>query len=501
MRACGILMPVFSLPSEYGIGTLGKEAYHFVDFLKKAGQRYWQLLPLCPTNYGDSPYQSFSSAAGNPYFIDLETLEQEGLLAGEEYRTVDFGSDPTAVDYDKIIANRLPVLRRAYERFCAAPEPGFAAFCEREKGWLDDYALFRALKAARGGADWHDWELPLRRRDPGALAAAREELRHEVDFYRFIQYKFYQQWYRLKDYANQNGILMFGDMPIYVANDSADVWANPADFDLDEEGVPRVIAGCPPDPFAEDGQLWGMPVYDWEHMKHEPIPYRFWRERLGHAFRVFDLVRIDHFRGFESFYCVKYGMENAREGEWRQGPGMDLFRALRESFGDTLPIVAEDLGFLTPEVKQLLEDTGFPGMKVLQFAFDAREDSDYLPHHYTRNCVVYPGTHDNDTVIGWTRTAPPESVAFARRYMHVDDNEGFNWAMIRLAMQSVADTAIFTMADFMGLGSAARINTPATVGGNWKWRIAPGCINDWLAGIIRENVALYSRLPEQNPEE
>lgn len=499
MRTSGILMPIFSLPGFGGIGTLGQEAYGFVDFLEKAGQSYWQILPLSPTNFGDSPYQSFSSAAGNPYFIDLERLEQAGLLRPEEYRGVDFGEDAERVDYGKLYENRPPVLRCAFARF--RPQEGYARFCREQADWLEDYALFMAIKEAQGGVSWREWPEPLRRRQPQALASARQQLAADMDFHRFVQYTFFAQWTALKDYAHAHGVRLIGDMPIYVADDSADVWASPQQFDLDENLLPRVVAGCPPDAFSPEGQLWGMPVYDWKAMEREATPFGWWRRRMRRALDTYDVVRIDHFRGFESYYCIPAGAPDARKGAWRKGPGMKLFRALEEECGPDLPIIAEDLGFLTPQVRRLLRQTDFPGMRVLQFAFVPMEESEYLPHHIQPHCVVYTGTHDNDTVMGWTKTAAPEDVGYARRYLHVDEQEGFNWAMIRAAMMSVADTAIFMMQDFMGLGSEARINIPSTLGGrNWQWRIAPGCINDWLAGLIRENTALYGRLPAAERE-
>lgn len=500
MRSSGILMPIFSLPSPYGIGTFGKEAYAFADFLQKAGQRYWQILPLNPTNYGDSPYQSFSAAAGNPYFIDPDTLVKEGLLTAADLEGVDFGNDPGLVDYGKLYEHRLPLLRRAYARFDGGA--AFERFCRAEAAWLEDYALFMAIKDANGGVSWREWPEPLRRREPAALEEARALYGEDMRFYRFLQYQFYAQWQALKSYVNGKGIAIIGDMPIYVADDSADVWAHTDQFDLDETLTPRVVAGCPPDAFSADGQLWGMPVYDWKRMAQGDVPYAWWRQRLRQALAVYDMVRIDHFRGFESFYCIPYGAKDAKKGVWRKGPGMKLFRVLQKELGEPMPIIAEDLGFLTPAVRKLLQQSGFPGMKVLQFAFDSREESDYLPHNYGKNCVVYTGTHDNDTVMGWVATADPADVRLARQYLHVDENEGFNWAMIRAAMASVADIAIFMMQDFMGLGSSGRINTPSTVGGNnWRWRIADGCINDWLAGIIRENTVLYGRAPRGKADE
>lgn len=494
MRTSGILMPVFSLPGKYGIGTFGKEAYHFVDFLEKAGQHYWQLLPLNPTNYGDSPYQSFSSAAGNPYFIDLELLTEEGLLTEADYAEVDFGQDSTAIDYGKLYENRLPVLRRAYERFTGGT--AYRAFCREQADWLEEYVLFMAIKDAHNGVSWREWPKELKRRQPRALAAFRQAHEKDMDFYRFIQFLFFTQWRRLKAYANEKNIEIIGDMPIYVADDSVDVWSEPEQFDLDEKLLPKVVAGCPPDAFAPEGQLWGMPVYRFEAMAKETPSFGWWRRRMRHTFAMYDVVRIDHFRGLESYYCIPYGAENAVKGTWRKGPGMALFKALKEEFGEQLPIIAEDLGFLTQDVRDLLEESGFPGMRVLQFAFDGKPENEYLPHSHCRNTVVYTGTHDNDTVMGWIATASTAEVALARRYLHVDDHEGFNWAMIRGAMMSVADTAIFTMADIMGLGSEARINRPSTLGeGNWCWRIGDGCINDWLAGIIMENTRLYGRAP------
>ncbi len=495
MRASGILMPIFSLPEKYGIGTMGKSAYEFVDFLVEAGQSYWQILPLNPTNYGDSPYQSFSSAAGNPYFIDLATLEKDGLLAPSDYQNVDFGSNRDYVDYEKMYHNRMPVLRRACERF-DKNDADYKAFCSAEQDWLAPYALFMAIKDANGGVSWRDWPKELRFRDSATIAEVIERYADDIEFYKFIQYEFYKQWNALKSYANQSGVKIIGDMPIYVADDSADVWWEPEQFDLDEELLPRVVSGCPPDAFSADGQLWGSPVYDWDKMEREENPYSWWKNRMARATKVYDVIRIDHFRGFESFYCIPYGDKTAKNGKWRKGPDVKLFEELKRSLGEDLPIIAEDLGLLTPEVELLLKNTGYAGMKVLQFAFDGDTKNPYLPHNHINNCVVYTGTHDNDTIIGWTKNASAGEVLYARRYLHIDDSEGFHWGMIRAALSSVADTVILMMPDFMGLDSAARINAPSTLGGtNWQWRIGDGCINDWLASIIRENVAIYGRLP------
>ncbi len=494
MRTCGILMPVFSLPSEGGIGTFGKEAYRFVDFLKKAKQSWWQILPLNPTNYGDSPYQSFSAYAGNPYFIDPELLIEEGLLTEEEFSSFDFGSDPSAIDYGKLYENRLKMLKIAFSRF--VPDEQYKTFCQENAFWLDEYSLFMCLKNMHNDCAWEDWEEDLRFRDPSVLATLRNENSDIVDFYKFVQYEFCQQWFALKKYANEQGIGIIGDIPIYVAYDSADVWSEPEQFILDKNLKPIDVAGCPPDAFSEDGQLWGNPLYNWPLMKKDG--YTWWKKRLGFALKLYDMVRIDHFRGFESFYAIPYGEKTARKGKWMKGPNMALFNEFKNEFGNDLPIIAEDLGFLTPEVHKMLKKSGYPGMKVIQFAFDESCNSGYLPHNYVNNCVVYTGTHDNDTIIGWTESATPEEVKIANKYLHVDQDEGFNWAMMRSALSSVGDTCILTMQDIIGLDSSARINVPSTVGGNWVWRIEGGCINDWLAEIVADNTKLYGRAPEES---
>lgn len=494
MRASGILMPIFSLSSDYGIGTFGKEAFDFVDFLKKSGQSYWQILPINPTNYGDSPYQSFSSAAGNPYFIDLRLLEKDGLLEKNDYVGVDFGRDETKVDYEKLYNNRFPVLRKAYNRFKNNISEEYVHFCAKNAFWLDDYALFMAIKDSNGGKSFTLWEDAYRFRNQKALEQASTELSDDINFYKTINYFFYKQWNALKKYANKNGIKIIGDMPMYVALDSADVWGCPEQFLLDGDLKPVSVAGCPPDAFSNEGQLWGNPLYDWKKMEKDG--YSWWKQRMSVALETYDIIRIDHFRGFESFYTIPFGSKNAVKGKWVKGPGMKLFNSLKERFGP-LPIIAEDLGFLTKEVRKLLNDSAFPGMKVLQFAFDSREESDYLPHNYTNNCVVYTGTHDNDTINGWAKTAPKSDVKFAEKYMHLDKNEGLNWCMMRTALMSVADTCILMMPDLLGSGSEARINTPGTVGENWRWRIAKGCINDWLAAIVLENTKLYGRMARE----
>ncbi len=489
MRSGGVLLPIFSLPSPYGVGTLGAEARRFVDFLAQAGQRYWQILPICPTGYGDSPYSSFSTFAGNPYFIDLDLLCRAGYLTRREVREAGFTQDGQ-VHYDELYEKRYPLFRKAYARFLKNTPADFGAFCA-ENDWLEDYALFAALKDLNGGKAWQEWPEPLRRRRKGALEKAGQALSQEVTFWKFLQYLFYRQWGDLKDYANQRGVSIIGDLPIYVALDSADVWADPGQFQLDGDLRPTEVAGCPPDAFTADGQLWGNPLYDWEKMKRGG--YAWWLRRVAHQREIYDVLRIDHFRGFEGYYAIPAGEDTARNGRWRPGPGLDFFRTLERRLGKS-PIIAEDLGFLTDGVRQLLADTGFPGMKVLEFAFDAREDSDYLPHNYTRRCVVYTGTHDNSTVLGWAQSAAPEDVAFAAEYLAAGPREGLNWAMMRGAWSSVADLAIVQMQDLLGLGDEARINTPSTVGENWRWRMDKKALTPKLARKLRRYMELYRRL-------
>lgn len=469
MRSSGVLLHISSLPSPYGIGTMGKEAYRFVDFLRSAGQRYWQILPVGQTGYGDSPYQSVSSFAGNPYFIDLDMLVQEKLLAAEEIAAVDMGGDPRYADYEKLHTARYPLLRAAYERFIKKLDAKFLEFCRKEAAWLHDYALFMAIKNEQGGVPFDKWPEGLKFRRKSAIDRAERALGREIGFYKFLQYKFAEQWKLLKAYANKNGVEIIGDLPIYVARDSADVWTNPRCFLLDENLVPKLVAGCPPDAFSADGQLWGNPIYDWKYQKAHG--YDFWCRRIAKQLEYYDVLRIDHFRGFESFYAIPAENKTAVGGKWMQGPGMSLFNAVKKQIGEAR-IIAEDLGFITPEVAKLLRDSGYPGMKVLQFAFDSREESNYLPHTYKdRNSVVYVGTHDNDTAEGWMLTAAADDVAYAKRYLALSAKEGYAWGMMRGAAASISDTAIYTMQDLLSLGNEARMNTPSTASGNWQWRM------------------------------
>ena len=493
MRCGGILMHISSLPSPYGIGTMGKEARKFADFLEKAGQKYWQILPICPTSYGDSPYQSFSSFAGNPYFIDLETLCKEKLLKRSECESFPWGENPHYVDYGVMYQSRYQLLRLAFNRFKKDIPDEFYTFCKKEAEWLEEYALFMALKDAHGGVAWFEWEDELRLRKPEALEAARREYADNILFYKMLQYLFYKQWWSLKEYVNGKGIEIVGDVPIYVAGDSADVWANPSQFYLDENLNPIDVAGCPPDAFSADGQLWGNPLFRWDVMKKDN--YEWWTKRIKAVSKLYDVVRIDHFRGFDSYYAIPAKDTTAKNGEWRQGPGMDLFKTLKRRLGK-LNIIVEDLGFLTPSVLKLVADSGFPGMKVVQFAFDSREGSNYLPHTYPTNCVVYTGTHDNDTIMGWMKTAPKASVKFAKEYLNLTKEEGYNWGMMRGAWGSVADTAIVTMQDIIGAGSEARMNTPSTLGGNWEWRATSDQIDNKLAKRVYKYMEMYGRLEQ-----
>ena len=497
MRGCGILMPVFSLPSSYGIGNFGREAYRFVDFLSNAGQSYWQILPLNPTNYGDSPYQSFSSYAGNPYFIDPDMLIEEGLLTKEEADSFDFGDNTESIDYGKLYSFREQMLRKAFSRFEQTEE--YRDFITKNAYWLDDFSLFMAIKKTFGDTAFFTWEKPFRDRNADTLNKVLSEQGELVEFYKFVQFKFYEQWKLLKNYANSKGIKIIGDMPIYVAYDSADVWANPEQFLLNKNKTPKKVAGCPPDAFSEDGQLWGNPVYNWKLMREQRFDW--WKKRIGYALSLYDTLRIDHFRGFESFYAIPYGENSAKNGRWVKGPGTAFFDEIKSQFGKDIPIIAEDLGYLTPAVFKMHKQTGFPGMKVLQFAFDTREESDYLPHNYIKNSVVYTGTHDNDTIMGWLNSADSSDVKNAHNYLNYPADEGFNWAMMKAAMMSISDTCILMMNDIIGLDSKARINTPSTIGQNWKWRIRPECINDWLAEVLYENTRLYGRIKNTNEKE
>ena len=473
-------MPISALPSKHGIGTLGKEAYGFIDFLKACGQRYWQILPVGPTGYGDSPYQSFSAYAGNPYFISLDILSEEGLLTKAEIRRAGFFSNPDLIDYGDLYEKRFALLGKAAARISPA-DPGFVSF-SAENPWLSGYALFMSLKAERGMVSFHFWPEKYRRREEKTIKKAEERLKGEIHFWSVLQYLFFKQWGRLKAYANENGIKIIGDIPIYVSPDSADLWINYKLFQANVKREMKYIAGCPPDYFNEKGQRWGNPLYNWNYHKKED--YRWWTERLLHAEKVFDAVRIDHFRGFAGYYSIPAENETAEYGEWKKGPGRKFISAVKER-APGLKIIAEDLGFLTPDVKRLLKASGFPGMKVLQFAFDASEDSDYLPHKYQKNCVVYTGTHDNTTARGWVQTAASHEIEFARRYLKAGRNADLSFALVKAAMNSKSDLCVIPIQDWLGLGAEARINTPGVPEGNWRFRLRKNKLSESLVKIIR----------------
>ncbi len=483
-------MPVSSLPSRFGIGGFSKEAYDFVDFLAASGQSLWQILPLGPTGYGDSPYQSFSTFAGSPYYISLDALIEEGLLTEEECSSVDFGNDTKRVDYEKIYYTRFELLRKAFERANRSDDADYSAFVKENELWLKDYAMYMAVKDSLGGVSWIEWDEEIRLRKPKAMKKYEKELADDIAFYSYQQYLFSKHWSALKEYANKKGIQIVGDIPIYVAFDSADTWAKPELFQLDQKNVPTAVAGCPPDAFSATGQLWGNPLYRWDY--HEETGFAWWMQRLAHCFDIYDIVRIDHFRGFDEYWAVPYGDETAENGEWKPGPGYKLFEVMKKTLGNRA-VIAEDLGFLTPSVLKLVKKTGYPGMKILQFAFDATGESDYLPHKYPNNCVVYTGTHDNDTVNGWLATLNKKDLAFVKKYVNAKRTPELCETLIRTALGSVADTAIIPMQDYLGLGGEARINTPSTLGGNWEWRMEKDACTEELSKHMLELARIYGR--------
>lgn len=494
-RAAGILFHIASLPSGYGIGCFSKEAYEFVDWLKAAGQSYWQILPLGPTGYGDSPYQSFSTFAGNPYFIDLEALVAEGVLTRGECDAVDFGSRARDIDYRKLYEGRYPLLRKAYERSNVGEDPEYQEFVRENGWWLSDYALFMAVKNRFGGKPWTKWAEDIRLRWDYSLDYYREELYFDIEFQQYMQYQFFKQWRALKAYANGQGIKIIGDIPIYVALDSADTWAHPELFQLDRDNVPLAVAGCPPDGFTADGQLWGNPLYRWDY--HRATGYEWWVTRLWHCFRIYDAVRIDHFRGFDEYYSIPYGSENAVNGHWEKGPGVELFRCMEERLGRH-EVIAEDLGYVTDSVRQLVRESGFPGMKVLEFAFDSRDTGaaqDYLPHNYPENSVAYTGTHDNETLAGWYKSISKEERRMARDYLGDDytPKKLLYKSFIRLVMRSGARLCVIPMQDYLGKGNKSRMNQPSTVGKNWRWRITKEELSEDLQAEIHHITKLYGR--------
>ena len=499
-RSSGILMHMSSLPSPYGIGSMGKCAYEFVDFLAASGQKYWQLLPLGPTSIGNSPYSSYSTFAGNPYLIDLELLVDEGLLSFDELDAIDWGSNPERVDFGLIQQHKDKILRLAYSRRSEEQMEECMSFRSENRGWLDNYALYMALKKYFDNKNWMDWPEDIRKRWPNAVAYYTQLLSDEMDYQFFQQYLFFKQWKLLREYAAKKNIRFIGDIPFYVALDSADVWSEPYFFQLDSENRPVEISGVPPDAFSEDGQLWGNPLYDFDAMREDG--YGWWIRRIGGAEKLYDMVRIDHFRAFESYWAVPVETKSAKEGKWRPGPGMDLLGRLLGWFMD-MKFIAEDLGIITPAVRKLLADSKLPGMKVLQFAFDAAWESNYIPHRCVENSVCFIGTHDNDTVKGWLKTEKEANVEYARKYMHITEDEGWNWGMIRTGMSTVSSIFVIQMQDLLELGTEHRMNIPGTPDANWGWRMLPEAIDEKLIEKLSEYTKRYGRYnypPKAKPE-
>ena len=496
-RTSGILLHPTSLPSRFGIGDLGENAYRFIDFLTNSDQQIWQILPIGPTGYGNSPYLSYSALAGNPLLISPALLQQQGLLTEAELQNLpDFPLDK--VDFDQVIATKMPLLRRASDRFKAQAsseeEQEFQQFCNRQNDWLSDYALFMSLKEAHDGKAWNQWGTDIAYRQPQAMVEWANKLVDQIFFHKFVQYQFFSQWKNLKHYANQNGIRLFGDIPIYVAHDSADVWAHSDIFRLDPKtGEAALMAGVPPDYFSDTGQLWGNPVYNWEELAK--TNFKWWIRRVEAILEYVDIIRIDHFRGFQAYWAVPQGESTAMNGTWLDAPGDEFFELLEKQLGK-LPIVAEDLGVITPEVEALRDKLKFPGMKILQFAFDSDRANGFLPYNYTnRNCIVYTGTHDNDTTVGWFNERSPEAQAHVIDYFGCLCNDGVHWAMIRLALGSVGNTAIIPFQDILGLGTDAKMNIPAQPTGNWGWRCRAEAFNDELSGRLKYLTYLYGRTP------
>lgn len=501
MRASGVLLPIFSLPGKYGIGCLSKEAYNFVEYLKKAKQTYWQILPVGQTSFGDSPYQSFSTFAGNPYFISLEKLIEDGLLTEKECEAADMGDDPTSIDYGKLYEARYPLLRKAFERTELKENKKFKKFKKKNAKWLVDYAMFMAIKDSYGGKSFLEWDKPLRTRKKEALAKFAKKNKQDILFYEWLQFEFFTEWKAFKEFANKNGIKIIGDIPIYVACDSADTWSNPKLFQMDKDSKPLRVAGCLPDAFAEKGQLWGNPLYRWEY--HKKTGYAWWISRIKGCLDMYDVIRIDHFRGFDQYYSIPGDAEDATDGYWVDGPNIDLFAAIKKELGD-INVIAEDLGYMTETVRKLVKDTGFPNMKLLQFAFDARDakedgeskPNDHLPFTYGTNCVVYTGTHDNETLKGWLSDITTKEVQMVRDYLGLAKNASADTivrGMIRTAFASPADWCIIPLQDFLCLDKSARINTPSTLGENWKWRVEADKLTKELCKEMKKLTVTYWR--------
>ncbi|MEH2011519.1 4-alpha-glucanotransferase [Nostoc sp.] len=496
-RSSGILLHPTSFPSRFGIGDLGLEAYRFIDFLKESHQQYWQVLPLGPTAYGNSPYMCYSAMAGNPLLISPEKLRDEGLLTEEDFANLP-GFPEEKVDFKDVVPVKIGLLKKAYEHFRANATPilqkEFEGFCDSKAYWLDNYALFMALKDANENANWHTWPSELVKRDPQAMEQVQERLNGEISYYKFVQFEFFRQWSELKSYANMRGIDIIGDIPIYVAHDSADVWAHPNIFCLDEQtGAAAQMAGVPPDYFSATGQLWGNPVYNWEELQKQD--FKWWVQRFEAMLDYVDIIRIDHFRGFEAYWAVPQGEETAMNGKWVEAPGDAFFEVIRQKLGK-LPVLAEDLGVITPGVEALRDKYEFPGMKILQFAFSADAANPFLPFNYPRNAVVYTGTHDNDTTLGWFDTASDQEKQNLLLYLGSISPEGIHWDLIRLALSSIANQAIIPLQDILGLGNQARMNFPSIPEGNWEWRYQTAALTQELGDRLKVLTELNGRAPQ-----
>ena len=490
MRGAGILLSVTSLPSAYGIGTLGTEAYQFIDLLAELRQRYWQVLPLGPTSYGDSPYQSFSAFAGNPYLIDLDALVKDKLLTTKEVRSFDWGNETSGIDYGKLYENRFQVLELAFVRFQSESKE-FHSFCKKNEHWLEDYACYMAIKKSFANVAWLEWDEDIKNRDPEVLKQYKEKLTSEILFWKFCQFKFFEQWDRLKSYANRNGIEIIGDIPLYVALDSADVWAHRDLFLLNEMGNPSVVAGCPPDAFSSEGQKWGNPIFDWNRMEKDG--FSWWAKRIKANAEIFDVLRMDHFIGVVKYYSIPAKDKTAKNGKWNKGPGKKLTDVIEKAIGNQ-KLIVEDLGVFVPGVKKLIQKTGWPGMKILIFAFDGNTAHEYLPHNFEdRNRVVYAGTHDNETVVGYFNDKTDYELAFLYEYLNIRSRSEIPSAFIRLAYSSIADVVIFQMQDILELGNEARMNYPSTVGTNWKWRMWKDALSEEQKSFIRTMATIYRR--------
>lgn len=485
-RSGGVLLHPTSLPGKYGIGDLGPSAYKFVDFLAETKQKLWQVLPLGPTGYGDSPYQCFSTFAGNPLLISLDNLLKEGLLSQEDLQIKE-PFDDNKVDFGKIIDFKYSIYRKAFDKFADTKE--FKAFCSKHSLWLDDFSLFMSLKTLFGGRPWSEWDKEIKLREPTAISKYTNELAKDIRFCKFLQYYFFKQWDELKAYANKKEIKIIGDIPIYVAFDSSDAWAKPSAFYFDKQMNPVKVAGVPPDYFSKTGQLWGNPLYNWQALKKDG--FKWWIERVKAVQELVDIIRIDHFRGFAGYWAVPFGSETAADGKWEVGPGADVFIAIKDALGD-LPILAEDLGFLTPDVHKLRDKFGFPSMKILQFGFDSKEGSAYIPHLLERNNVVYTGTHDNDTIVGWFQKASPQDKQLVLDYANSDGHE-IAWDFIRFALGSVANIALIPLQDILSLDSDARMNTPSVASGNWQWRFKWEQITPQIKEKLKKFTEIYQR--------